>query len=85
MKPKPILALLAGGTALAGASADQPIITAVSVILVAIAAVLDRDQDGVPDFIEKWRRKRRKRKLDARKKDLEDRVRKHTTISTMVK
>ncbi len=85
MKPRTILAVLGAGTAASGAAVDQPLVTAVSVILVAIAAVLDKDGDGTPDFVERWRRKRRKRKLDARKKDLEDRVRKATTITTMVK
>jgi len=76
MKPAKILAGIAGASALAGAGAESPLITSVSVIILAIGALLDRDQDGVPDFVERWRRKRRKRKL-------EDRVRAHTTITTM--
>lgn len=78
MKPAKILAGIAGAGALAGAGAESPLVTSISVIILALGALLDRDQDGVPDFIEKWRRKRRKKKLA-------DRVREHTTISTIVK
>lgn len=77
MKPAKILAGIAGASALAGAGAESPLITSVSVIILAIGALLDRDQDGIPDFLEKWKRKRRKKKLA-------DRVKEHTTISTMV-
>lgn len=77
MKPAKILAGIAGAGALAGAGADSPLVTSISVIILALGALLDRDQDGVPDFLERWRRKRRKK--------LADRVREHTTISTIVK
>lgn len=64
MKINRVIAGLAGAGALTGGAADNPVILALSVVFLALGHALDRDADGIPDFLEKIRAKRRRRRAE---------------------
>ena len=66
MKIKNIILGIAGTVGAGAAVTGDPeaIPVAVATILLAISGALDKDGDGIPDFIEKIRRRRKKRKTE---------------------
>lgn len=66
MKTKNIILGIAGvigaGSAMTGDPEAIPV--AVATILLAVGGALDRDGDGIPDFVERIRNRRKRRKRD---------------------